>query len=101
MPITQESALRIIFQALANLNQERNGEDQVPLAVDTPLFGKKSLLDSLALVSMIVDVETAVSDELGEAICLTSDEALNQEKSPFADVGALRDYILHVTAGKG
>ena len=101
MPITEESALRMIFQALANLNKEREGEVQVPLAIETPLFGKNSLLDSLALVSVIVDVETAVSDELGEAICLTSEEALTQEKSPFADVRALCDYILHVTEGKG
>ena len=101
MPITQESALRIIFQALRNLNTERVGEAQVPLAMETPLFGRNSLLDSLALVSLIVDVETAVSDEVGEAICLTSDEALNQERSPFADVRALCSYIVHLTEGKG
>jgi len=58
-------------------------------------------LDSLALVSVIVDVETAVSDELGEPICLTTEEALNREESPFADVRSLCAYILHLTRGKG
>ena len=101
MPIAQESALRIIFQALTNLNKERGAADQVPLALDTALFGKNSLLDSLALVSVIVDVETAVSDELGEPIFLASDEALNQEESPFADVRALCAYILRLTEEKG
>ena len=101
MPITQESALRIIYKALTNLNAERHAGDQVPLAIETVFFGKNSLLDSLALVSVIVDVETAVSDELGEAICLTTEEALNREESPFADVRSLCAYILHLTQGKG
>lgn len=101
MPITQESALRIIFQALTHLNEERDAANQVPLATGTALFGKDSLLDSLDLVSVIVDVEGAVSDEVGAPILLTSDEALNQEQSPFATVEALCAYILHVTEGKG
>jgi len=99
--MTQESALKIIFQALANLNKERDAGDQVPLAVETALFGRNSVLDSLALVSVIVDVETAVSDEVGEPICLTSEDALNREVSPFADVRLLCAYVLHLTEGKG
>lgn len=101
MTITQESALKIVYQALTALNEERDGREQVPLAPDTALFGKDSLLDSLALVSVIVDVETALSDQLGEPICLTGDEALTQEHSPFADVRALCAYILRLTEGKG
>ena len=101
MPMTQESAQRIVFQALKNLNKERDAGDQVPLAVETALFGRNSVLDSLALVSVSVDVETAVSDQLGEPICLTSEEALNRDESPFADVSSLCAYVLHLTEGKG
>lgn len=100
MPITQKTALKIIYQALANLNEERQGQELVPLALETTLFGKNSLLDSLALVSVIVDVETALSDELGDPICLTGEDALNREESPFADVRSLCAFILQLTGGR-
>ncbi len=100
MALTQESILAIIFQALTNLNTERDGANQVPVGIDTILFGGSSLLDSLALVSVIADVEMAVSDAMGEAISLTDDQALNQEISPFTDVRTLSAYILHLTGKK-
>lgn len=97
MALTQESILAIIFQAITNLNSERDAANQINVNIDTVLFGGESLLDSLALVSVISDVEMAVSDEMGEAISLTDDQALSQEKSPFADVRTLCAYILHLT----
>lgn len=100
MALTQESVLAIIFKALANLNLERDEANQVPVGIDTAIFGGDSLLDSLDLVSVIADVEMAVSDALGESISLTDDEALTQEKSPFADVRTLCAYTLQLTSRK-
>jgi hypothetical protein len=45
-------------------------------------------------VSVIVDVETAVADELGRAVSLTDDTAMTQEVSPFSNVTTLADYIV-------
>lgn len=101
MPITRESALKVIYDALTNLNLEREGGRQVPLAPETALFGRNSLLDSLALVSVIVDVETGLSDLLGEPVNLTGEDALSRERSPFTDVRSLCAFILHLTEGKG
>jgi hypothetical protein len=101
MALTQESILAIISQVLTNLNLEREPNNQVPVGADTALFGGSSLLDSLALVSVVADVEIAVSDALGEPISLMDDQALNQERSPFTDVRSLCGYILHLTEGKG
>ena len=101
MSMTQESVMKIVLEALSNLNKERETGHEIPVSPQTALFGKDSLLDSLALVSVIVDVETAVSDELGEPISLTSDDALNRDESPFANVRSLCAYILHLSEGKG
>lgn len=100
MALTQESILAMIYQALNNLNMERDPAEQVPVGIDTALFGGDALLDSLALVSIISDVEMDVSDAVGEAICLTDDRALSQEVSPFTDVRTLCGYILQLTSGK-
>ena len=92
--ISKQSVQDIIMQALKNINQERSGNEQIPISIDTCLFGTNSALDSLALVSVIVDVETAISEVSGRDICLTDDRAMNQESSPYSDVGSLTDYIL-------
>jgi len=100
MSINQEAVLGVIFEVLNNLNLERDPENQVPVGIDTVLFGGTSLLDSLALVSVIADVEMGISDFVGEPVTLMDDRALNQERSPFTNVRSLCDYILQLTAGK-
>ncbi len=100
MVLTQDSVLEMIFQSLANLNSERDAASQIPVSIETRLFGGSSLLDSLALVSVISDVEVAVADAVDEAICLTDDQAMNQAVSPFTDVRTLCAYILQLTNGK-
>ena len=93
---TQE-ALVIVLKALENLNEELEPEDRIPVAPDTRLFGNDAVIDSLSLVSLIVDVEQALADELGTPISLTDDRAINQEVSPFTTPRTLAEYIAGVT----
>ena len=101
MKLTQDAILATVFKALDNLNLERDPAHQIPVGVETVLFGLGSPLDSLALVSVISDVEVAVSDELGEAVCLTDDQALSQKVSPYTSVQTLVAYVALLTEGKG
>jgi acyl carrier protein len=84
----------IIYRALRTLNEELGADKQVALAPDTRLFGPDASLDSLSLVSVIVDVETAVADELGRPVSLTDDRAMSQPVSPFSSVETLADYVV-------
>lgn len=84
----------IILQALNNINDERDSGDQIQINLDTLLFGSGAVLDSLELVSVIVDVEVATSEASGRDISLTDDRAMTQSISPFTDVNSLTDYIL-------
>ena len=84
----------IIFQALKNVNDERGPDEQIDIGPNTILFGADAALDSLSLVSVIVDVEAAISDASGTEISLTDDRAMGQAVSPFADVSTLTAYIL-------
>lgn len=91
---SQAAVIEIIYRALRNLNEELEEDKRVALAPDTRLFGPDASLDSLSLVSVIVDVETAVADELGRAVSLTDDTAMTQAVSPFSNVTTLADYIV-------
>ena len=88
----------IIFSALRNLNEELPPEKQIVPSINTPLFGPDAEIDSLSLVSLVVDVETALNGEHGMEISLTDDRAMTREISPFTDVKALKTYILELIA---
>jgi len=92
----EDTVLGLIYSALNVLNEERDEDNQIPVGPDTLLFGRDSLLDSLSLVSVIVDIETEVSDEFGQVVSLSDDRAMSRDPAPFTSVQTLKDYILEV-----
>lgn len=96
----RDDVQRIVFHALENLNAELPEGSKVPVSTATPLLGEHAPLDSLSLVSVVVDVETGIEDAFGFPVGLTDDRALSQEVSPFASVEALISYILVLLAEK-
>ena len=67
-------------------------EINVELTKDTPLIGSARILDSMGLVNIIVDIETAFLDE-DVNINLTSESAMSGRISPFRSVGSLCNFI--------
>jgi acyl carrier protein len=92
--LDKDAVQAIILKALNNINDERGPDEQIEVGLDTRLFGSDAVLDSLALVSVIVDVEAAISDASGRELSLTDDRAMSQAVSPFSDVNTLTAYIL-------
>ena len=90
----KDAVQTIILLALQNINDERGPDEQLEVDLNTRLFGTDAVLDSLSLVSVIVDLEAALSDASGRDISLTDDRAMSQAVSPFSDVSTLTDYIL-------
>jgi acyl carrier protein len=68
----------------------------VALSVDesTSLFGEESVLDSLALVDVLLDVEQEVNGKLGTDLVLADDRAMSEKLSPFGNPGRLADYVM-------
>lgn len=92
--LNKDTVQTTILLALQNINDERGPDEQLEVHLNTRLFGTDAVLDSLSLVSVIVDVEAAISDASGRDISLTDDRAMSQAVSPFSDVSTLTDYIL-------
>lgn len=91
---TKDEVLAIIYAAMESLNEELPNDQKIPLEPNTKLFGNDAMIDSLSLVSVIIDVESGASDELGFPVVLTDDRAINEPVSPFTDPDALANYIL-------
>jgi acyl carrier protein len=65
----------------------------------TVLLGDDGLLDSLGLVTLLVDVEQAIAEETGIEITLGDDRAVSARSSPFRTVGTLAEYTLELVDG--
>ena len=68
-------------------------DPSAPIGADTRLFGGDSLLDSTALVSLIVEVEQQLNETYGIETVIVDDRAMSQAHSPFRTIGSLADYI--------
>ena len=75
----------------------RLADTGVEVGASTRLFGRDGLLDSLGLVSVVVEVEQRLSDP---GISLMDDRAMSQERSPFRSPETLADYILALLSEK-
>jgi acyl carrier protein len=86
----------IIFEALEAVNAERDEGEKIIINSETVLFGDEASLDSLDLVSVLVDVESALLDVCGFSVSLTDDRAMDQEISPFSNIHNMTKYILSI-----
>ena len=93
---TENLVIETIYKALASLNNERSADSQIVVGPDTCLFGEGSELDSLSLVSVIVDLETQLSDRFEKLISLTDDRAMSRDPVPFTNVTALKNYLIEL-----
>lgn len=91
-----EKIYELVIKQLDELNETLPNEQQFVADKNTVLFGNNSNIDSLSLVSVIVDLETVFSDEYGQDISLTDDRAMTREISPFTNVQNLAEYIKEV-----
>lgn len=93
LPVSRTNLANLVITSLRDV-LEQSGRS-VPATIDetTLLFGKGALLDSLALVTMVVDLEQRIEEEYNLTLTLADDRAMSQRNSPFRSVGALVDYL--------
>jgi acyl carrier protein len=92
-PITRREDIEaIVLRALAMTNQARTADRQLEVSPTAPIFGRRSTLDSLGLVALLIDIEDLLRDA-GVDVTLSDERAVSQARSPFRNVPALVDYI--------
>lgn len=89
----KEQIFSTIISSIKEFNESIKEKIQISNGRDTTLFGKDGVLDSLALVNLIVQIEENIAEEFNKPITLTSEKAMSRKLSPFLTVGTLTDYI--------
>ncbi|GAB4441765.1 MAG: hypothetical protein OHK0015_39440 [Chloroflexi bacterium OHK40] len=92
--IDRDTGVQVVLASLREV-LEQSGED-VPadLTEDTVLVGNGAVIDSLGVVSLIVEIEQRLEMDYEISVTLANDRAMSQRNSPFRTVGVLADYIL-------
>jgi len=90
----------IVINALNNLLTEMPTEQGCEINESTLLLAEGSIIDSLTLVSLIVDIETTFNTDYNIEISLSDDRAMMRDISPFLSVSTLVDYIYELVSEK-
>jgi len=90
----RDKVLGIVKTAIADLNEELRYPELESLTEETGLHGGDGGIDSLSLVSLIVEIESMVGTELGEQVVLADEKAMSRRNSPYRNVGSLVDFIV-------
>src|SRR5579864_5154306 len=89
-----DEIVKQIFDAIRRMNELREPQEQLVCAEETALFGPGGSLDSLGLVSLILDVEEEVNAKMGTHLILADERAVSLKRNPFRDVRSLADYVV-------
>ena len=88
-----EKIQTIILQSLKKYSEQSSIKLKINDIADTPIFGEDSALDSLGLVTLLVEVEQSIEDEFSQEITIADEKAMSLRNSPFRNVETLSNYI--------
>ena len=92
--VERSTAIELIYAALKEVLDQAGVPAPAVLTEDTVIVGKDAALDSLGVVSLIVEVEQALEQKHDVSVTLASDKAMSAKNSPFRTVGVLADHVL-------
>lgn len=98
--MNKNQILSIVIENVKSLVDTFPEEDRIPVNENTVLFGLNSAIDSLSLVSVIVDLETEFMDIHNFELSLTDDRAMTRKISPYDNISVLSDYIYELVNEK-
>jgi len=95
MPVVPRAELVALLVAATNdVLDTIGGEAHAPLDETSRLFGEGGLLDSMGLVTLVIDVEQRLHKRYALALHLADERAMSRRSSPFRRIDTLADYIL-------
>lgn len=98
--MSNDDLTQMIIAATRELAAEQGIEIDTALDANTRLFGEGGLLDSMALVSLVIGVEQALEEKHNVTVALADEKALSQRSSPYRTIGTLAAYAAQELAAR-
>jgi acyl carrier protein len=91
--IDRTVAIEIVLSTLRDA-VDQNGGDAAGVTEETVIVGPGAVIDSIGVVSLIVDIEQRLEMDHQVSVTLANDRAMSQRNSPFRTPSVLADHIL-------
>jgi acyl carrier protein len=88
-----ERIVQAVYSAVDELNKQLPKGVHVDKSLDAVLYGKTGKLESIDVVSFIMEVEDQIKAEFGVSLTIADDRAMSQQNSPFLTLGTLTEYL--------
>lgn len=92
--IARNIAYDIVVESLKEVFEQTGAAPPASITDDTVLVGNDAVIDSLGVVSLIVEVEQRLESGHGVSVTLANDKAMSAKNSPFRTVGVLADHAV-------
>jgi acyl carrier protein len=89
----RETALTIVISCLKDAVEQFGTGATTEVTPDTVIVGQGAALDSIGVVSLIVDIEQRLEADHNVAVTLASERAMSQRNSPFRTCAVLADHV--------
>lgn len=96
MAAERQKVIESIYRAIDEFNALVPPPKQLEKSPVTVLFGERGRLDSLGLVSLILEVEGQIEADFETPVSLADERAMSRRSSPFRSVATLADYIVEL-----
>lgn len=90
--MNRDSILALVLETVRAYRLALAAKEGMAIEADTSLFGSDGVLDSIGLVSVVIELEQKLSDASGQDVSLMNDRAMSRSHNPFRTPGALADY---------
>ena len=87
----QQELIDLVLETANQLREDEEWEME-QLTADTTLYGRDGVMDSMALVSLIIAVEQAIEDKFDQSVALADEKAMSQSRSPYRSPRRLAEY---------
>ena len=85
-----EEIKNIVFEAIREHNPSNLKEE---IGLDISMFGSDGFLDSLGLVTLLVNIEQKIEASFNMTITIADEKAMSLSRSPFKSIGSLVQYL--------
>ena len=90
---TKKAIINLIYEVIESTNSMNYPEIQIKKSLDTIILGEGSDLDSLGLITFIVELEQKISETYNISFVLLDEELLQDTSGPYSNVIKLAMYI--------
>src|SRR5687768_6393068 len=92
----EKTLIDFTIKLLNDYREEGLVDKSFSINESTTLYGIGGCLNSLSLVTMIVDLEEFITNTWGQEIVIADSKVFSQSVSPFRSVQSLAGYILTI-----